>query len=315
MTLVTIIIPCYNASLFIENALSSVLVQSHSDIECLIVDDCSEDNSKEIVERLSFGDTRVRLIRQKENMGASSARNVGIAEARGAYVTFLDADDAYEKNRIELLLGLANSTDADIVVDNQSVRWFPNGTHTFEAFPFLSGHSQLQLTQELFFANAASSIRSLSVGFMKPMYRRAFLERERIRFDTNISVGEDFCMLARAVVSTQKFFGHGDPTYIYYRRRGSLSFSKKVPLAAMATDCEALLTELKPLLSQTSQNLLYNRVLELNRMSDWGNVVEDIRAGRLISASTRLLKHPTLIGEVPKAAVRFFNHQRVKTNA
>lgn len=96
--LVSIIMPAYNAASFIEEAIHSVLQQSYSNWELIIINDGSQDDTEAKI--LSFGDSRIRYFSQ-ENQGVSAARNVGLANMRGDYFCFLDADDAYFPDSLE----------------------------------------------------------------------------------------------------------------------------------------------------------------------------------------------------------------------
>ena len=99
MPLVSIIIPAYNAELWIAESIGSVLAQTWRELEVIVVDDGSQDATPEIV--AGIGDPRVRLIRQ-ENRGAAAARNHGLKLARGNYLQFLDADDLLSADKLEL---------------------------------------------------------------------------------------------------------------------------------------------------------------------------------------------------------------------
>lgn len=98
---ISVLIPCYNAGLWVRECLESVLRQSYQDLEIIIVDDASIDTSAEII--ASFKDTRVSLIRQQKNQGAASARNTAFQASNGEFVIFLDADDIIGPNHIECL--------------------------------------------------------------------------------------------------------------------------------------------------------------------------------------------------------------------
>ncbi len=97
--MISIIVPVYNAEKFIRETIQSVLDQTYTDFELLLVDDCSRDKSAEVIE--SFEDARVILLRQEQNAGAYAARNRGLKEAKGRYIAFLDSDDCWEPCKLE----------------------------------------------------------------------------------------------------------------------------------------------------------------------------------------------------------------------
>ncbi|MGL1934836.1 MAG: glycosyltransferase [Fibrobacterales bacterium] len=102
---VSVVIPCYNASETIVRALTSVVQQTVQPLEVVIVDDCSTDNSVEWIDRYveeSSYNIPIRLIKQPINGGPSKARNRGVSEAQGLYISFLDSDDAWYANKLEL---------------------------------------------------------------------------------------------------------------------------------------------------------------------------------------------------------------------
>lgn len=103
-SLVSVIIPTYNSAKYLEKTVQSVLKQTYKNIEIIIVDDCSKDNTEEIVRALSDRDCRIRYVLQSQNGGAAVARNTGIALAKGRYIAFLDSDDYWEDNKIIIQL-------------------------------------------------------------------------------------------------------------------------------------------------------------------------------------------------------------------
>lgn len=108
--LVSIIIPNYNHAQYIEDAIHSVLRQTYRNVETIVVDDGSRDNSREVI--AAFGDT-VRAVFQ-QNQGLSAARNTGITASRGEFIGVLDADDMYEPDFVETLVtALQSQSDAD----------------------------------------------------------------------------------------------------------------------------------------------------------------------------------------------------------
>lgn len=99
--LVSIIMPSYNAARFIGESINSVLLQTYSNWELLIVDDCSKDNSVEVVRKFANIDKRVVLFSLEKNVGAAAARNVAIEHAQGQYIAFLDSDDVWDEYKLE----------------------------------------------------------------------------------------------------------------------------------------------------------------------------------------------------------------------
>lgn len=113
--IISIIIPMYNSKQYIERCLKSVLRQTYSSLEIIVVDDGSTDNCSEIVRMYSNTDSRIKLIR-KENGGLSDARNHGIEAATGSYISFLDSDDWIHYQYIEQLYTQLKSHDGDISI-------------------------------------------------------------------------------------------------------------------------------------------------------------------------------------------------------
>tara|TARA_B110000459_G_scaffold120698_1_gene133009 strand:- start:135 stop:887 length:753 start_codon:yes stop_codon:yes gene_type:complete len=109
--LVSIITPSYNSSKFIEGCIDSVISQTFQNWEMIIVDDCSNDNSREIISDLSTKDDRLKFISLKKNIGAAAARNIAIREAKGKYIAFLDSDDIWIKDKLEKQIAFMNEKD------------------------------------------------------------------------------------------------------------------------------------------------------------------------------------------------------------
>ena len=111
--MVSVIIPIYNVEKYLKKCIESVINQTFSDLEIILVNDGSTDNCKEICEDYKSKDNRIKFI-HKSNGGLSSARNAGIQVATGDYYTFIDSDDYIMSDMIEQLVYMAQLTDADI---------------------------------------------------------------------------------------------------------------------------------------------------------------------------------------------------------
>jgi len=115
MPLVSVIMPAYNAGRFLEEAVRSVMTQTVTDWELLILDDGSKDDTAQIAESLAAEDARIRFLPNERNMGVARTRNRGFDLCRGQYVALLDSDDVWLPEKLEKQLALAQAAGADIV--------------------------------------------------------------------------------------------------------------------------------------------------------------------------------------------------------
>lgn len=113
--LVSVIMPAYNAEEFIEQAISSVIAQTVEDWELIVIDDGSQDRTRQIVEGFACGDERVQLVCNENNMGAAGSRNRGLELCNGDYVALLDSDDYWQPQWLSKMLERARQTEADII--------------------------------------------------------------------------------------------------------------------------------------------------------------------------------------------------------
>lgn len=110
-TLVSIITPSYNSSRFIADTIISVLNQTYRNWELLITDDCSNDNSVDIINSYIKDDSRIKLFKSTQNIGAAAARNISIRNASGKYIAFLDSDDVWNPDKLELQLAFMRNNN------------------------------------------------------------------------------------------------------------------------------------------------------------------------------------------------------------
>lgn len=117
--LISVIVPVYNVKLFLPECLKSILTQSYSNLEIILVDAGSNDGSERICDEYLLKDARIRVVHQT-NIGVSVARNVGIDMAKGDFLTFVDSDDYIHKDMIKVLYDTIKMCDADISICNYS---------------------------------------------------------------------------------------------------------------------------------------------------------------------------------------------------
>jgi glycosyltransferase involved in cell wall biosynthesis len=112
--MISIVTTCYNLEGYIEKCITSILNQSYDDIELIIVNDCSTDNSLTVIDKFLY-DTRIKLINNKENVGAGKSRKIGIENCNGDYLILIDGDDWITSDYLKILCETAKKNDADIV--------------------------------------------------------------------------------------------------------------------------------------------------------------------------------------------------------
>lgn len=117
--MITIIITAYNVSKTIYKAIQSCINQTYKDLEILVINDCSTDNTLQIVQ--SIKDPRIRVINNPENLGAGMSRRIGTKEAKGEYTAFLDGDDYLDEDYIQTLYDLATKNNADVVSSGMKI--------------------------------------------------------------------------------------------------------------------------------------------------------------------------------------------------
>ena len=116
MVKVSVIIPTYNRASLLEKSIQSVLNQTFQDFEIIIVDDCSTDNTEQVVKIFQEKDNRIRYIKHEKNRGAAAARNTGIKAARGEFVAFQDSDDEWFSDKLLLQMQVFSNAQKDVGV-------------------------------------------------------------------------------------------------------------------------------------------------------------------------------------------------------
>lgn len=216
---VTIIIPAYNCSKFIEKSINSAIAGGINEIEILVVNDGSTDNTADIVSNISKKDSRVKLI-NKENGGSSSARNLGIKEAKGEYIFFLDSDDWISKNSLQKLYNKGVKDNLDVVVfnimkeyDNKSEEWID---YDLKDNDISSGKDYV----DKYLLNCCSP-----AAWNKLWKRKLFIDN-CIFFPQEIDYGEDGATIPRLMINAQKVGKVNDFIYHYKIHDESKMFKK-----------------------------------------------------------------------------------------
>ncbi len=222
---VSVVIPAFNAALTIGRAIASARLQTEENLEIIVVDDASNDQTPEIVATAAKSDARIRLLRQPVNAGPAAARNRGIAMARGDWIALLDADDSYLPERLEKLLDLADRTDADMVADNILLCDAEDQMAGAAMIPPALLSHPVELTAAEFIARNVGSPKTprISYGFLKPLLKTSFLREKRITYDERNRFAEDFMLYVRCLTNGARWWLAPETMYRYVIVPGSLT--------------------------------------------------------------------------------------------
>jgi glycosyltransferase involved in cell wall biosynthesis len=212
----SIILPVYNAQQYIGRSVASILNQSFKDFELLIIDDASADDTVQII--MNINDNRIRLIRHSQNKGVCEARNTGIQEARGEWISFIDSDDAWHKDRLAKLIDFAIQNPNAFIGSNVKVCRMVNNSETVVC--------KLSYAGEKF--NGDCSVFSdinevIQGGFIMtwPLLPLRPIQEHNIRFRWK---GDDwFAFIIELLDSKLKYIVLKEPLYYYFITPNSLS--------------------------------------------------------------------------------------------
>jgi glycosyltransferase involved in cell wall biosynthesis len=183
--LVSIIVPVYNAELYIPQCIESILAQTYKNIEIILINDGSTDQSKKILESFGANDQRVKVV-NKVNAGVSKARNTGIVMAEGEYITFVDADDTLDVNAVTTMIDLMETSNADVVRTNYVS--YRSGIQKKGSLPIpaklYEGNDILKIIQKVIMGNIPGYSWLLLI-------RIDLLRKHEITFDSSLSMMED----------------------------------------------------------------------------------------------------------------------------
>lgn len=215
---VSVIIPAFNAGASLPASVRSALAQSLSNLEVIIVDDASEDNSLEIAKTLARQDHRISVLHFPRNVGQAAARNAAIEISRGEWVTPLDADDEMTEQRLALLCDLAESAQADFAADAINFvdpRELAALRLRYAHRPIVADKQLKTLTLKAMIESDIPLKGKRSLGYLKPVMRREFLERWQIRYDAELRFAEDLNIYLRALVNGARFVLYPEAHYFY----------------------------------------------------------------------------------------------------
>lgn len=219
----SVIVPVYKVEKYLQSCIESVLSQSFSDFELILVDDGSPDNCPVICDEYKEKDERIKVI-HKKNGGLASARRAGIKIAEGDYVFNLDSDDLIENDTLESAFKIINETDCDIV--SFSYRWVKDGQTVDittdgldEGFYDRNGIEKYIFPRILMDEN----MNHISYYLSGKAVKRELLTPNQLRVNEKISLGEDLCCTIPCYLQANSVYISKKTAYLYNVRNDSLS--------------------------------------------------------------------------------------------
>lgn len=194
--LVSVIVPVYNAENYLGYCLNSIVSQTYQQIEIILINDGSTDNSLAICQNYALVDDRISII-TVENNGVSNARNVGLDAAKGEYIQFIDSDDVIKSNMIEQTVQMMEAYQKDVVVSSFEMITLGQNDADMNKISFSCNimGGECVLTREKFFKKMAFILwrTSLLECSWNKLFRRSIIQENNIRFPKELTLGEDFC--------------------------------------------------------------------------------------------------------------------------
>lgn len=271
--LISIIVPAYNIKPFLPRCLDSILQQTYTNIEIIVVNDGSTDGTDLVIDEYASKDNRIIAI-HKENAGVSSARAIGIQKANGEYIGFVDGDDQISPEMYEHLLGNALKYDADVSHCGYKMI-FPDGR---EDLYYGTGRLIEQTTEQGLYDLLKGEF--VEPGLWNKLYKRKLMNFENSPiWDNTIRINEDLLLNYILFSNSEKSIYEDIPLYHYMRRKGSASTSKSQrfkitdPIRVHKTLCDNTMS------SHRLHSVIYKRYIHLligvATQNDWKEEAND----------------------------------------
>lgn len=225
---VSILIVARNTGAMIGDAILSARQQTFADIEVVVVDDASTDDTRLVAERHAREDARVRVL-DGPRAGLAAIRNASLEAARGRWAAILDSDDMLHPSHVERLVASALATGAEIVSANMVSFSIADGRISSALFADVPGWREerwLSLVDYVRANNASGD--AVSAGYLKPLFDLAFMRRHDLRYDLRLRIAEDYDLVAKALAAGARYRFLPRPTYFYRRHDASTSHRQSV---------------------------------------------------------------------------------------
>lgn len=216
--MVSVIVPIYNSAKYLERCIESIKAQSIADLEIILINDGSTDDSKMLCEKISQEDNRIKFIDQA-NSGVSAARNRGLKTATGEYVCFVDSDDYIDRGYVESMLSAMVDNGSDFVI---SGRTQVKLDHTINLIAPPAKIMQDDSIREIFTDSRFDYVRG---GPCCKLFKKEIIDKYKLEFPLNVHYLEDAIFVLDYLLKCKAVTSIDEAHYFYELHSGSLVFS------------------------------------------------------------------------------------------
>ena len=245
MIKVSVVLPIYNVEKYLGKCIDSVINQTLKDIEIICVNDCSTDNSENVIKEYMKKDSRIKLINHNENQGLGFARNTGFNNSNADYVSFIDSDDFVSNDYIEHLYNTAVKNNSDIVFTDNIYTVNENKGYIKPYY-----HNRLEKWKKEYKDICFEGISYFNVNTPEKentpeyplvvawnkLYKKEFLKDKKLLY-SQVRIAEDVDMFYRILANTPKMYYNHNAKYYYLQRStslaGNVSHTSKIPIAIL----------------------------------------------------------------------------------
>lgn len=294
--LVSVIIAAYNVEPYIDHCLTSILNQSLTNIEVIVVDDHSTDGT--LSKLAGYKDKRIKVIANSTNYGPSHCRNQAMKAAEGEYYAFVDSDDWITEDRFQILLENMDRLKADLISDNQLCVYGESEDPWGSIFGDLETNERK--IDPVYYIDQ-------SLG-LKPIIRSDFIKKNHLLFDEKLKYGEDYLFFFTCLLLDADLWILKDGYYFYRTRRDSLMTNKVALFQSTVKTTEELLLDERVIHNKPLVNALKNRLCQRKRALHYFMVIEPLNKGDYIKALktffTDIESAKVMLTESPKIVLR-----------
>ena len=288
---ISFVIAAYNAEATLDRAIAGAMAQRGVSVEVIVVDDQSRDRTLAVAR--AYPQDVVKVVALPANRGPGGARNAGLDMARGRWVAVLDSDDAVLPGRLAAMIARAEKAGAEVAVDNvQVVR--EDGTPDDTMFPAAYLESLGEISLADYIAGNLVFESRFNLGYLKPIFRRRFLDENRLRYDEELRIGEDYILLASALARGGRCVAEPTVGYVYHIRSGSISRALELHHVEAMVCADAAFAATHPM-DANAQAAFAMRGRSLRKAASFLSMVQHIKARAPLKAIRTALRDPAAV--------------------